>query len=114
MNRVMIMAGRIHGMTANYWNDQKTGGGYIISGAPKAKDNFPLSSPVAIRFESPTEKMTTKDETGKSTPPLVIYSLFPVTFICMSTWFQSIFNNAPSKRINTLDNPSIIIRGTHD
>jgi parallel beta-helix repeat protein len=56
------------GKSGNYWNDHKTGGGYIISGAPKAKDNFPLSSPVAIRFESPPGKMTTKNETGKSTP----------------------------------------------
>jgi parallel beta-helix repeat protein len=52
------------GRSGNYWNDHKTGGGYIISGAPKAKDNYPLSSPVAIRYESPPAKQ----ETGKSTP----------------------------------------------
>lgn len=56
------------GKSGNYWNDQKTGGRYIISGAPKAKDNFSLSSPVEIRYESTPVKMTTKDEAGKSTP----------------------------------------------
>lgn len=52
------------GKSGNYWNDHKTGGGYIIGGAPKAKDNYPLSSPAAIRYESPPAKQ----ETGKSTP----------------------------------------------
>ncbi len=56
------------GKSGNYWSNHKTGGGYIISGAPKAKDNYPLSSPVAIRYESLTGKKTMKEETGKSTP----------------------------------------------
>jgi parallel beta-helix repeat protein len=56
------------GKSGNYWKNQKTDGGYIISGAPKAKDNYPLSSPVAIRYESPPGEKTTKEETGKSTP----------------------------------------------
>lgn len=56
------------GKSGNYWKDHKTSGGYIISGAPKAKDNYPLSSPVAIKYESPSGKTTTKEETGKSTP----------------------------------------------
>lgn len=56
------------GKSGNYWNNHKTSGGYIISGAPKAKDNYPLSSPAAIRYESPSGKMTTQEETAKSTP----------------------------------------------
>jgi parallel beta-helix repeat protein len=56
------------GKSGNYWKNSKTSGGYNITGAAKAKDNYPLSSPVAIRYESPPEKTTTKEETGKSTP----------------------------------------------
>ena len=56
------------GKSGNYWNDHKTGGAYIISGAPKAKDNYPLSSAAAIRYGSQPGEKTTNEETGKSTP----------------------------------------------
>ncbi len=56
------------GKSGNYWSDHKTGGAYIISGAPKAKDNYTLSSPVAIISESQPVKQTTTEGTGKSTP----------------------------------------------
>jgi len=58
------------GRTGNYWSTHKTSGAYTISGVPKAKDNYPLSSPVTIRYEivpdSGQKKAT--EETGRSSP----------------------------------------------
>jgi len=70
------------GKSGNYWNNHKTGGEYIISGAAKAKDNYPLSNPTAIRHELPPGEKITKEETGKSTPGFegfAAMALFTVT-----------------------------------
>ena len=56
------------GKSGNFWKNHKTGGEYIISGVPKAKDRYPLSSPAEIRYEQAAGKNPAKEETGKSTP----------------------------------------------
>lgn len=56
------------GKSGNFWKNHKTGSEYIISGAPKAKDRYPLSNPAAIRYEQTDGKNPAKEETGKSTP----------------------------------------------
>jgi parallel beta-helix repeat protein len=40
------------GSSGNFWNTHKTGGAYTISGVPKAKDNYPLSNAVTIKYEA--------------------------------------------------------------
>ncbi len=66
------------GKSGNYWKNYKISGGYIISGAAKAKDNYPLSGPAAIRYESPTGKKTTIEETGKSTSGFEGFAVVPL------------------------------------
>lgn len=50
------------GRSGNYWSDYKGGGEYSIPGGTKAKDNYPLSRAVTIRYE------TISELSGKSTP----------------------------------------------
>jgi parallel beta-helix repeat protein len=62
------------GKSGNYWNDHKSQDAYTISGAPKAKDNYPLSSSAAIRYESSAVQKTEKEKA--STPGFYGFELF--------------------------------------
>lgn len=56
------------GRSGNYWSSFRGSGAYDIAGG--AKDNYPLSSAVTIKYEpvpTPAEQKTTT-ETGKSSP----------------------------------------------
>ncbi len=53
------------GSSGNFWNTHKTGGAYTISGVPKARDNYPLSSAVTIKYET----VPTKNEGGSKSSP---------------------------------------------
>jgi parallel beta-helix repeat protein len=58
------------GKSGNYWNNFKGSGEFSISGAGKAKDNYPLTRAVTIKEEAistPAEQKT-PEEAGKSTP----------------------------------------------
>ena len=56
------------GSSGNFWNTHKAGGAYTISGVPKAKDNYPLSSAVTIKYETVPTDQKQKDEASKSSP----------------------------------------------
>ncbi|KCZ70415.1 parallel beta-helix repeat (two copies) [Candidatus Methanoperedens nitroreducens] len=59
------------GKSGNFWNTHKNSDAYTISGAPKAKDNFPLSSAVTIRYVNVPVTLgqnEVKDESIKSSP----------------------------------------------
>ena len=53
------------GSSGNFWNTHKAGGAYTISGVPKAKDNYPLSNAVTIKYETVP---TSNDGGSKSSP----------------------------------------------
>ncbi len=77
------------GKSGNYWSSYKGNSAYIIAGAPKARDNYPLSGAVAIKYEttqvSEPERKTQDEGSGKSTPGFMgvaaLFSLIAVVVL---------------------------------
>ena len=56
------------GSSGNFWSTHKTGGAYTISGVPKAKDNYPLSNAVTIKYETVPIEQKENNGSSKSSP----------------------------------------------